>query len=145
MEDSKTARIVVAEDDEEDYLFVLESLKNAGLFGGLTRVSDGEALLEHLQGCDTLPALVVLDLNMPKVDGREALKAMRGDPRLRGIPVAVLTSSQTEEDVVKAYDLKVEYYVRKPVEFEQMLDIIRAVEEAQKDPAAAHARRLPAV
>ncbi len=144
MEETK-AQIVVAEDDEEDYLFVLESLKNAGLFGDLTRVTDGEALIEHLRSCQTLPALVVLDLNMPKVDGREALKIMRGDPLLRGIPVAVLTSSPTEEDVVRAYDLRVEYYVRKPVEFEQMLDIIRAVEAAQKDPAAAHARRLPAV
>lgn len=131
--------LLVAEDDDEDYLVVLESLQGSGLFGWLRRVKDGEELLEALHDGTPPPSLILLDLNMPRMDGREALRRIRGEGSLRGIPIAVLTSSEAEADVVRAYGLGVEYFVRKPVEFDQILDIIRAVEAVRRaSEGAAH-------
>jgi two-component system response regulator len=143
--------VLVAEDDDEDYLVVLEGMRDAGLFQALHRVKDGAELLDFLYKRPPWtdapePSLLLLDLNMPRVDGREALQTIRSDPDYVKLPIAVLTSSQSDEDLVRAYGLGVLYYVRKPVEFAQILDIVRVVEETeQKAPMEAYAKRMPRV
>ena len=123
--------IVVAEDDDDDYFFIANSFKEAHCSNALTRAKDGEELMALLLARLEAPGMgtprsviVLLDLNMPKKDGREALKEMRAHPVLRRVPVVVLTTSQSDEDIVRSYDLGVNCFIRKPASFEGFVEIM---------------------
>lgn len=125
-------RILMAEDDPEDQMLVKEAFKRSRVANGMEIVEDGEQLLLYLhkQGAYAhahRPDLILLDLNMPKKDGREALAEIKADPDLRGIPVIVLTTSSAEEDVVRSYDLGVSSYIEKPVTFEKLVEVVKSL------------------
>ena len=117
----KTITILVADDDADDRMMIEEALRENRLANDLHFVSDGEDLLDYLHHRGKFsdpvknpkPGLILLDLNMPKKDGREALREIKSDPLLRGIPVIVLTTSKAEEDVYRTYDLGVNSLDRK--------------------------------
>lgn len=127
--------ILYADDDAEDRMLVKDAWEESRLANELHFVEDGEELLEylrrqgrhaHLLG-EPLPGLILLDLNMPRKDGREALQEIKADPRLRSIPVVVLTTSKAEEDILRAYDLGVNSFILKPVTFESLVDITKTL------------------
>lgn len=125
-------RILVAEDDNDDYLLTFEAFREAGFLDEIIRVADGEELMDYLlhrgqYAVSPVPDLILLDLNMPRQDGREALQEIKSHATLRVIPVLVLTTSQAEEDVVRAYALGVNAFVRKPLEFEKLVDFVQTV------------------
>ena len=124
--------VLMAEDDEEDRQLVQEAWETGKLANDLRFVEDGEELMDYLYhrgkyeglGSPPRPGLILLDLNMPKKDGREALEEIKADPELRRIPVVVLTSSTTEEDILRSYDLGASSYITKPVTFEQLTRVV---------------------
>ena len=125
--------ILLADDDDDDVLLAREALEENRLANGLRRVADGEELLDYLlrrgRYTDTdeapRPGLILLDLNMPKLDGQEALAAIKADPQLRQIPVVVLTTSQAEEDIYRSYDLGASSFISKPVTFDGLVRVMR--------------------
>ena len=129
----KAIKILLAEDDPDDRLLLQEALQEGRLANELTCVEDGEELLDYLHqrgkwaGGAPRPGLILLDLNMPKLDGREALRAIKADPSLRHIPVVVLTTSKAEEDVLRSYDLGANSFITKPVTFQSMVDLMRVL------------------
>ncbi len=124
--------ILMAEDDLEDQMLVCDAFREARLSNRLQTVANGEELIDYLR-CNppfegaTRPDLILLDLNMPRMDGREALEVIKGDGELRTIPVVVLTTSGAEEDIVRSYDLGVSSYIRKPVTFDKLVKIVSAL------------------
>jgi len=123
--------ILMADDDEDDRLMAKEAFEEAKLANELRFVEDGEELMDYLycrgkyEDTDSpRPGLILLDLNMPKKDGREALKEIKADPDLKRIPVVVLTTSQADEDIYRSYDLGVNSFITKPVSFDGMIYII---------------------
>jgi CheY-like chemotaxis protein len=121
--------ILLADDDEDDRLITQHAFARHHLANDLRFVVDGEDLMDFLHrrgkyGQAPRPGLILLDLNMPKKDGREALKEIKADPSLRKIPVVILTTSGEEEDILKTYDLGANSYIRKPVGFEALVKII---------------------
>lgn len=129
--------ILLAEDDEEDAQMTLEALKKNRLGNDVRVARDGEEVMDYLRregrygnGAEApLPGLILLDLNMPKKDGREVLAEIKSDARLRKIPVIVLTTSKAEEDIVRSYDLGVNSFITKPVTFAGLADAMRVVSE----------------
>jgi CheY-like chemotaxis protein len=127
--------ILYAEDDEEDRMLVKEAMKESRLANEMHFVEDGEELMDYLHRRGKfvdfknghLPGIILLDLNMPKKDGREALKEIKSDPQLRRIPVIVLTTSQAEEDIIRSYDLGVNSFIKKPVSFESLVEFVRTL------------------
>jgi CheY-like chemotaxis protein len=128
--------ILLADDDEDDRVLTADALRRSRLVNDLRFVVDGDDLMKYLRGQGAYadggvpaprPGLILLDLNMPKKDGREALAEIKGDPELRRIPVVVLTTSKAEEDVVRTYDLGVNSFVSKPVTFEQLAEVMTAL------------------
>ncbi len=127
--------ILMADDDEDDRLLTLDALKESRVLNNLYCVEDGVELLEFLRREGKYsdpkdaprPSLILLDLNMPRKDGREALQEIKADPSLRGIPVVILTTSKEEEDMLKGYDLGCASYITKPVNFEGLVDLMRAL------------------
>lgn len=127
--------VLVADDDQDDVLLLTDSLTAAGLSCDLRHVADGEALTDYLwrrgayEAVDTAPHpdLVFLDLNMPKKDGREALREIRDDPRLRGLPVVVLSTSSDRHDIDECYALGATSYFVKPHEYSRWVALMRAV------------------
>lgn len=126
--------ILLADDDPDDRLMAQEAMAESRLTNPLATVQDGEELLEYLKGegrfagsPPPLPGLILLDLNMPRKDGREALREIKGDPRLRRIPVVVLTTSKAEEDILRTYDLGVNSFITKPVTFDQLVEVMRGL------------------
>ena len=125
------AVILVAEDDEDDFLLLRDAMAGFGLDRGLVRVENGEELLDYLfrrgryadPAAAPRPDMVLLDLNMPRVDGLEALAEIKADPRLKRIPVVVLTTSSAREDILCAYDLGVNSFIRKPDRFSGFVKI----------------------
>jgi CheY-like chemotaxis protein len=124
----------MADDDADDRSLAREALLEGRLVNDLRFVDDGEDLLAYLRregkyagGDAPRPGLVLLDLNMPKMDGRTALKEIKNDPDLRQIPVVALTTSKADEDVHRAYDLGVNSYIVKPVTFEALVDILQTL------------------
>ena len=123
--------VLTAEDDPDDQVLIRDAFREIGLAGSLTFVSDGEELLEYLYGSGQyanreefpLPGLILLDLNMPRKDGREALQQIKSDPALRQIPVIVLSTSRAEEDILKTYDLGVNSFIVKPATFDRLVEI----------------------
>jgi CheY-like chemotaxis protein len=126
---AKPIRLLMAEDDPEDQMLVRKAFERAHLANDLVMVRDGEELLDCLHRRGTFgnaprPDLILLDLNMPRMDGREALALIKGDPELRAIPVVVLTTSAADEDIVRSYDLGVSSYIQKPVTFEKLVEVV---------------------
>lgn len=129
------ATILMADDDLDDCEFARRALEEARVLNPIRFVHNGEQLLDYLyrRGSFTdpddspTPALILLDLNMPRVDGREALESIKADPRLRKIPVIALTTSSAEEDIHRSYDLGVNSYITKPVSFRSMVDVMSTV------------------
>ncbi|MCW8108251.1 response regulator [Alteromonas ponticola] len=127
--------ILMADDDEDDRLLTIDALKESRVLNNLYCVEDGVELLEFLRRegkysdpkDSPRPSLVLLDLNMPRKDGREALEEMKKDPALRSIPVVILTTSKEEEDMLRGYDLGCASYITKPVNFEGLVELMRAL------------------
>jgi CheY-like chemotaxis protein len=127
--------ILIADDDHEDREMIRDALKESRLLNELHFVNDGEELMNYLHQRQKyqdrekypMPGLILLDLNMPKKDGREALKEIKNDPTLKLIPVVVLTTSQAEEDVFRSYNLGVNSFVTKPVTFDSLVSTMRDI------------------
>ena len=126
--------VLLVEDDEGDVLMTREALDEGKVFNRLSVVGDGVEAIAYLRreqpyGDATRPDLVLLDLNLPKRDGRQVLEEVKADPDLRRIPIVVLTTSEAEEDVLRSYDLHANAYVTKPVDFERFVEVIRQIDE----------------
>lgn len=119
--------ILIADDDQEDRQLIGEALQESRLANPIKFVNDGEALMEFLRETKELPGLILLDLNMPKKDGREALAEIKKDPRLKRIPVIILTTSKAEEDVYRTYSLGVNSFITKPVTFTSLVEVVRSM------------------
>src|SRR5262245_12053737 len=132
---SKPITILMADDDPDDRQLTKEAFEENHLANDLRFVEDGEELMDYLYqrgkyaaaGAAPVPGLILLDLNMPRKDGREALQEIKNDPRLRSIRVVVLTTSKAEEDVLKSYNLSAASYITKPVTFERLVDVVRTL------------------
>ena len=135
MNKSKSIIVLMADDDPEDRMLAQDALEEARLDNELHFVTDGEELIEYLNRrgeyeelkTQPLPGLILLDLNMPRKDGREALQEIKSNPKLRHIPIVVLTTSTAEVDIVKTYDLGVNSFITKPVTFEGLVDVMRGL------------------
>ena len=127
--------ILLADDDEEDLSMTQEALEQSRLGNDLRSVLDGEELMDYLlhrgryadPSDSPTPGLILLDLNMPRKDGREALAEIKADPGLRKIPVIVLTTSRAEEDVFRTYDLGVSSFITKPVTFNGLVEAMKVL------------------
>lgn len=126
--------VLLVEDDEGDVLMTREALDEGKVVNRLNVVGDGVEAIAYLRRSGRYaeaarPDLVLLDLNLPKRDGRQVLAEVKDDPDLRRIPIVVLTTSEAEEDVVRSYDLHANAYVTKPVDFERFVEVIRQIDE----------------
>jgi CheY-like chemotaxis protein len=127
--------ILMADDDADDRLLTQDAMTDARVINDLHFVTDGEELMEYLyqrgryadEASAPRPGLILLDLNMPKKDGREALKEIKADPDLRRIPVVILTTSKAEEDIYRSYDLGANSVITKPVTFEGLVELMRVI------------------
>jgi CheY-like chemotaxis protein len=132
----KPITILLADDDADDRMLARDALVESRLANDLRFVEDGEDLMDYLHrrgryagdpAAAPRPGLILLDLNMPRKDGREALREIKSDPALRHIPVVVLTTSEAEEDVYRTYDLGVNSFITKPVTFEGLVTVMRTL------------------
>ena len=131
----KSITILLAEDDPDDRFIVSEAFEESRLANVLNIVEDGEELMDYLNRRGkysemkgwSIPGLILLDLNMPRKDGREALKEIKADSRFKRIPIIVLTTSKAEEDIIRTYDLGVNSFITKPVSFESLVDIMKTL------------------
>jgi CheY-like chemotaxis protein len=131
----KAITLLLADDDPDDRLLAKQALEKSRLANDLRCVEDGEELLDYLRRRGKYadpresprPGLILLDLNMPRKDGREALREIKNDPRLRDIPVVVLTTSKAEEDIARTYNLGVNSYITKPVKFAALVVIMKTL------------------
>lgn len=127
--------ILMADDDEDDCMLAQEALTESRLANDLYFVRDGEQLMDYLyrrgeyahQDRSPRPGLILLDLNMPKKDGREALKQIKADPDLRQIPIVVLTTSKADEDIHRSYDLGANSFITKPVTFSGLVEVMKTI------------------
>jgi len=130
-----TVTILMADDDEDDCMLAREALAESRLANALYLVRDGEELLDYLHqrgkytdlNLAPRPGLILLDLNMPKKDGREALREIKTDPQLKHIPIVVLTTSKAEEDIYRSYELGANSYITKPVTFASLVEVMRTI------------------
>lgn len=118
-------RVLVAEDDEDDKIFISDAFNQLKMLNNVNFVENGEELINHLNSSDPLPDLIFLDLNMPVVNGIQALKIIKKDKILRKIPVVVLTTSKNDKDICKSYEIGINAYIVKPFTFEDLLRVIR--------------------
>ena len=128
-----TIEVLLIEDSPSDARLTQEAFRDGKIRNNLTIVTDGAEGLAYLQregryASVQRPDLVLLDLNLPKVDGREVLRRIKNDPQLQSIPVVILTTSEAEEDVAKAYEYHANCYIRKPVDLSRFLEIVSAIE-----------------
>jgi two-component system response regulator len=127
--------ILMADDDPDDRMMTREAFQESHLANDLRLVEDGVDLMDYLKRRGRFakpedsprPGLILLDLNMPRKDGREALEEIKADPDLRAIRVVVLTTSKAEEDILRTYDLGVSSFITKPVTFQGLVDVVRAL------------------
>ena len=124
--------ILIAEDDPEDQELVTKAFASARVLNRLTFVHNGEELLDYLRNRPPFqnaapPDLILLDLSMPRMDGREALEIMKRDPELKHIPVVILTTSDAEQDIVQSYRLGASSYIQKPVTFAKLVDVVNTL------------------
>lgn len=134
MEQANVIDILLVEDSPGDIRLTQEALREGKVRNTLHVVQDGEdalAFLRRGEGFEDAarPDLVLLDLNLPRLDGREVLAEMKSDPMLKTIPVVVLTTSTADEDVLRVYDLAANCYIPKPVEYQRFLDVVRSIED----------------
>ena len=135
--DARPITILMADDDSDDRQLTEEALEDARLINDIRFVENGEELLDYLRRQGKYappveaprPGLILLDLNMPRKDGRTVLAEIKQDPDLRTIPVVVLTTSKSDEDIYRSYDLGVNSYVVKPVTFEALVDTLQTLEK----------------
>jgi two-component system, response regulator len=133
--DRSTITILIADDDEEDLMMTQEALELSRLGNDVRFVHDGEDLMDYLchrgeyvdPAVAPLPGLILLDLNMPRKDGREAVAEIKANPDLRKIPIVVLTTSRAEEDVFRSYDLGVSSFITKPVTFQGLVEAMKVL------------------
>ncbi|MDY7086105.1 MAG: response regulator [Actinomycetota bacterium] len=126
-------RILLVDDSQDDVALTLRALRKNNITNAVDIATDGEQALQYLFGSDeaasrrtaALPALVLLDLNMPKINGLEVLRSIRADSRTKYLPVVILTTSTEERDIVNTYDLGANSFVRKPVAFDEFLEAVR--------------------
>ena len=131
----KPITILLADDDADDRLLTRDALAESRLANDLRFVEDGEELMQYLRRggpyanpeTSPRPGLILLDLNMPRKDGREALREIKSDPSLRHIPIVVLTTSKAEEDIYRTYDLGVNSFITKPVTFDGLVNVMRGL------------------
>lgn len=131
----KPITILMADDDDDDRMLARKALRDSRLANDMRFVGDGDELLRYLRqqppyapgGEAPRPGIILLDLNMPKKDGREALSEIKADPELRTIPVVVLTTSSAEEDIYRTYDLGVNSFITKPVTFEGLVEVMNTL------------------
>ena len=127
--------ILMADDDEDDRLLAREALAESRVLNEFFCVEDGIELMRYLRKeahysdgkLYPLPSLILLDLNMPRMDGREALALIKADPALRSIPVIILTTSKAEEDMLRGYELGAASYITKPVTFEKLVELMKSL------------------
>lgn len=126
--------ILMADDDDDDFMLTEKALKESKLLNTLIRVKDGEELLDYLlkrgeyvEAKTVRPGVILLDLNMPRKDGREALREIKSNDELRDIPVVVFTTSKAEEDIYRSYQLGVNSFITKPVTFENLIAVMKAL------------------
>lgn len=123
--DMENVEILLVEDNPDDAALTIRTLRKNHLANRLLHVEDGQEALDYLFKPDTaLPRLILLDLKMPRVDGIEVLKKLKGDPQRKQIPVVILTSSREERDLIESYNLGVNAYVVKPVDFNQFVSAV---------------------
>lgn len=131
----KPITILMADDDADDRMMTREAFQESRVANDLHFVEDGEELMDYLKrrgkfsdpALSPRPGLILLDLNMPRKDGREALAEIKADPSLKQIRVIVLTTSKAEEDIFRSYDLSAASYITKPVTFESLVEVIKAL------------------
>jgi CheY-like chemotaxis protein len=124
--------ILMADDDADDRMLTKEALEESRVLNELHFAEDGEELMDFLKNRGQFadaprPGLILLDLNMPRKDGREALKEIKADAELRRIPVVVMTTSKAEEDIFKSYDLGASSFITKPVTFDRLVELMRTL------------------
>ncbi len=125
--------ILMADDDADDQILLQEALKENNIPNSVYFVENGEELIDFLnkrgrfEEVDCSPGLILLDLNMPKMDGRQALKVLKADPVLKKIPVVVLTTSKADSDILECYDLGVNSFISKPVNFADLVEVTREI------------------
>lgn len=132
---TKAITILIADDDEDDRLLTQDALTESRVLNTLHCVEDGVELLEYLNRegkyqdkiNSPRPNLILLDLNMPRKDGREALKEIKANPKLKGIPVVILTTSKEEEDKIRGYNLGAASYITKPVSFDGLVELMKTL------------------
>ena len=132
--ETKPVEILLVEDSPGDVRLTMEALKEAKVLNNLNVAADGIEAMAFLKHEGThakapRPDVILLDLNLPKKDGREVLAEIKADPNLRRIPVVVLTTSRAEEDIFRAYDLHANCYITKPVDFKQFLGVVQSIED----------------
>lgn len=133
----KSISLLMADDDPDDRMLARDALTQARLANDLHFVEDGEELMDYLyhrgryakMADSPRPGVILLDLNMPRKDGREALKEIKADPDLRQVPVVVLTTSKSEEDIYRTYDLGASSYITKPVTFEGLVEVMKGLKK----------------
>lgn len=123
----------MADDDADDQILLQEALKENNIPNSVNFVENGEELIDFLnkrgrfEGVDCYPGLILLDLNMPKMDGRQALKLIKSDPVLKKIPIVVLTTSKAHSDILECYELGVNSFISKPVSFAELVEVTREI------------------
>lgn len=135
LDNHKPITILMADDDPDDRMLTRDALEESRLLNEFETVEDGEDLMDYLLHRGKFsgeqerprPGLILLDLNMPRKDGREALKEIKSHPELRSIPVVVMTTSKAEEDILSTYDLGVNSFITKPVTFEGLVDVLKVI------------------
>ena len=135
MHRSKPIRILIADDDADDRMLIEDAFVEARLNNPIDFVNDGEQLMDYLKREgdyahlteESVPGLILLDLNMPKKDGRTALKEIRADDYLRRIPIVILTTSKSEEDILRTYNLGVNSFITKPVSFDGLVEVVQVL------------------
>ena len=134
-QEKRSIVILIADDDPDDRMLAKEAWEESRLANDVHFVTDGEELMDYLYrrgeyaalGTESRPGVILLDLNMPRKDGREALKEIKADPKLRQIPIVVLTTSKAEEDIYRSYDLGVNSFITKPVTFESLVEVMKTL------------------
>jgi CheY-like chemotaxis protein len=132
--EGKAVEILLIEDNPGDVRLTIEALKEAKVANRLSVVPDGVEAMNFLRRKDSYkdvirPDLILLDLNLPRKDGREVLAEIKNDPELKKIPVVVLTTSRSEADILNAYDLHANCYITKPVDFKQFMTVVKSIED----------------
>ena len=127
---SNPIEILLVEDNPGDVRLIKEVFKDAKIYNTMQVAYDGEAAMEILRndGNASFPDLILLDLNLPKKDGREVLREIKGDDYLKCIPVVILTTSNAEEDLIETYKMNANCYITKPVDLDQFINVVKSIE-----------------